>query len=122
MQTRLKKAVFGVIAFLATGVCYALFVFLTGWSIPCVFNLITGLKCPGCGVTKMCLSLIRLDIGAAFKANPAILLLSPLMAFTAGRMLYVYIKYDRHRETFTQISVYFMLVVLVLFGILRNIL
>lgn len=122
MRTRLKKAVFGVIAFLATGVCYALFVFLTGWSIPCVFNLITGLKCPGCGVTKMCLSLIRLDIGAAFKANPAILLLSPLMAFTAGRMLYVYIKYDRHRETFTQISVCFMLVVLVLFGILRNIL
>ena len=122
MRTRLKKAVFGVIAFLATGVCYALFVFLTDWSIPCVFNLITGLKCPGCGVTKMCLSLIRLDIGAAFKANPAILLLSPLMAFTAGRMLYVYIKYDRHRETFTQISVYFMLVVLVLFGILRNIL
>lgn len=122
MRTRLKKAVFGVIAFLAIGVCYALFVFLTGWSIPCVFNLITGLKCPGCGVTKMCLSLIRLDIGAAFKANPAILLLSPLMAFTAGRMLYVYIKYDRHRETFTQISVYFMLVVLVLFGILRNIL
>lgn len=122
MQARLKKTVFGLIAFLAAGACYALFVILTGWSVPCVFNLVTGLKCPGCGVTKMCLSLIRFDIVAAFKANPAILCLSPIMAFTAGRMLYVYIRYDRRRETFTQISVYFMLVVLVVFGILRNIL
>ncbi len=104
------------------GAAYAIFVITTNVSIPCVFRLITGLKCPGCGMTRMCIALLRLDFVTAFKANPAAFCLIPLMAITVGRMIFVYIKYDRRREKITRASVYFMIVVLVAFGVVRNIL
>ncbi|MBR4909861.1 MAG: DUF2752 domain-containing protein [Clostridia bacterium] len=121
MAQRFKKVALGFLILIAVGIIYALFVIVTQKSIPCVFNLITGLKCPGCGVTRMCVSIIKLDFYAAFRANPAIFCLLPLMALTAGRMIYVYVKYNRRRERLTQISMYFMVAVLVVFGVLRNI-
>ena len=70
---------------MAIGLAYALFVRLTGWGIPCVFHLITGLQCPGCGVTRMCLALLRLDFYAAARYNLLILCLLPV-----ALVLYVY--------------------------------
>ena len=40
-----------------------------GIGIPCLFNRITGLLCPGCGNSRAALALMRLDIGAAFGYN-----------------------------------------------------
>lgn len=38
--------------------------------IPCPLNRITGIPCPGCGMTRAYLSLLRLDFAAAFRFNP----------------------------------------------------
>ena len=38
--------------------------------IPCLFYQITGLKCPGCGITRLIFSLIKLDFNQAFFYNP----------------------------------------------------
>ena len=122
MSARLKKALCIALVVIAIGAIYALFVTLTGIAIPCVFRLITGFQCPGCGVTRMCLALLRLDFATAFYSNPAVFCLLPLMVFTAGRMLYVYIRYDRKREKLTQILLYVMIVILLIFAVLRNIL
>ena len=51
------------------------------YSIPCVFNLITGYYCPGCGITRMFISIYKLDFYQAtvnnillgFSNNPQIL-------------------------------------------------
>ena len=43
--------------------------------IPCIFHEITGLYCPGCGVTKLTFSLLELDFYQAFRANPLIFIL-----------------------------------------------
>ena len=40
----------------------------------CVFKNITGLPCPGCGLTRAYLSLFHGDIGKAFKYHPLFLL------------------------------------------------
>ena len=122
MSARAKKVIAGALILLAIGALYALFIHLTHWWIPCVFRFITGFKCPGCGVTGLCVALLRLDFAAAFRANPAIFCLLPLMALTAARMIYLYIRYDKRRDKFTQIAVYFMIGVLLIFGVLRNIL
>jgi len=37
---------------------------------PCPFHLIFGVECPGCGVTRACISLARGDIGMALHYNP----------------------------------------------------
>ena len=40
-----------------------------GVGIPCIFHVITGLDCPGCGNTRAAQALMRLDFAAAFGYN-----------------------------------------------------
>ena len=46
----------------------------------CPFKTVTGLPCPGCGITHAFLSLGRLDFSGAYAQNP---LVFPLAALTA---------------------------------------
>ena len=39
-------------------------------SIPCIFNKLTGLYCPGCGITRMLFSLLELKFYQSFRYNP----------------------------------------------------
>ncbi len=48
---------------------------------PCVFLKITGLRCPGCGGTRMAASLVRGDIRTAFYYNPLLVLLAGVLLF-----------------------------------------
>ena len=56
---------------LAAGALYTLMIFRTGFGFPCLFNRVTGLLCPGCGTSRMALSVMRLDFASAFRYNPA---------------------------------------------------
>ena len=38
----------------------------------CPFKLLLGIDCPGCGLTRAALALLRLDFAAAFRFNPCI--------------------------------------------------
>ena len=58
---------------------YYFFIKLTGLNIPCIFKKITGFKCPGCGLTAMCMYLARFRFRDAFFANPLMFCLSPLL-------------------------------------------
>lgn len=87
-----------------------------------MFHLVTGLQCPGCGVSRMCLALLRLDFPGAFAANPAIFCLLPLGAVLAVRTLLRYIKTGSSRSTRAEEWIMAgMCVILVLFAIWRNI-
>ena len=37
--------------------------------IPCLFKVVLGIECPGCGITRAYLSVLRLDFEAAFMYN-----------------------------------------------------
>ena len=84
-RTRLRRLGGGCALLLAAGLGYALWVRLTGLAIPCPFRAVTGLLCPGCGVTRLCLALLRGDFPAAWSANPVLLLLLPVLAALAVR-------------------------------------
>lgn len=62
---------------LTVGLAYALFVRLTGWGIPCIFSVLTGIKCPGCGISRMFLALLELDFAAAARYNLLVLCMLP---------------------------------------------
>jgi hypothetical protein len=64
-----KPALFTGIA--AAGLGYLLLV-PNEYKIPCVFNYATGLQCPGCGLTRASLAILRGDIPAAFNFNELI--------------------------------------------------
>lgn len=52
-----------VVAILAV---YGSIVSLTHWSIPCIVYQLTGLQCPGCGISRMLLAILHGDFRAAF--------------------------------------------------------
>ncbi|MBR3990596.1 MAG: DUF2752 domain-containing protein [Clostridia bacterium] len=121
MEKRRNKVLIGVLILFAVGAAYTLFVKLTGVGIPCPVNLTTGLKCPGCGVSRMFLALFRFDFAEAFRQNGAILCLLPLMAATAARFVYVYVRRGTVRDRAAEVSVWFMVGVLLVFGVVRNV-
>lgn len=44
---------------LCAGLLYGYVLIPLGLRIPCPFYLVTGLRCPGCGVTDLCLGLLH---------------------------------------------------------------
>jgi len=77
---------------LGIGLAYALFVRRTGLAVPCLFHAVTGLLCPGCGVTRMCVALLTLDFEGAWRANPGLLLMAPALAALLGSMAWRYVR------------------------------
>ncbi|MFR3729923.1 DUF2752 domain-containing protein [Lacrimispora sp.] len=46
---------------------------LLGLGLPCMFNTLTGLYCPGCGGTRAVRSLLREDLRMSFQYHPLVL-------------------------------------------------
>ena len=119
-KNRLISLLLGGLGLLLAGGVYAAAASRIG-GIPCLFHQITGLKCPGCGVTRMCLSLLRGDFAEAFHQNAAIFCLLPLGAVLAVSRCVRYVKAGSKRlSRWENRLVLFMVAVLVLFGIVRN--
>jgi len=121
MKQRLIILSRNTLILLGIGVLYAVFYSISGVGIPCVFKLITGLSCPGCGVSRMCMSIIHLDFRSAFRYNMAVFCLLPFFIVTAGRLIYVYIKYGSKKDKYADVAIWIMIGILVIFGIVRNI-
>ena len=47
----------------------------------CPIRRITGVPCPGCGVTRATLSLLQLDFAKALRLNPAVFFVYPYLFF-----------------------------------------
>ena len=121
MKRRLKKVIAISTALLLGGLVYALICGILGFGIPCVFYEVTGWQCPGCGVSRMCLSLLRLDFHGAFEANPVLLLLLPLLIAVAVDSIVRYVRTGSLRtKGWSAISVWIAVVILLVFGIFRN--
>lgn len=87
-----------------------------GFSIPCPFHLITGFYCPGCGVTRMIFSILKLDFYQAFRYNPLLFILSILyIIFIVERVIR---KKDYKVSNKAAIVI---LVILILYAVARNI-
>lgn len=109
------------ILMIAVGVAYGFICEKTGIAIPCIFHKITGLKCPACGVTRMCIALMHLDFQAAYRSNPMLFVLSPVLLGTAFKYVVDYIRTGKWRLGFIQnILLYICIALLVIFGIYRN--
>ena len=52
------------------GFSYYLYIKITGLSFPCFYYKNFGIRCPGCGLTRMFMALIHFDFVSAFMFNP----------------------------------------------------
>ena len=90
--------------------------------IPCFIHRITGFYCPGCGVTRMLLSMLKLDFYRAYLYNKLLFILSPFALFLFLDYIYSMIKNKNPLYKNINNKVWYLLIIiLVIYGVLRNI-
>lgn len=102
-------------------ICIFIFV-INKYKIPCIINSVFGIFCPGCGITRMFLSIIKLDFYQAFRYNIIVFLLLPLFVF------YGFLEFKNkqfNKKNILNSEKYkflwmIILIIVILFGILRN--
>lgn len=93
---------------------YAIIFMKFGWGLKCPIYELTGLYCPGCGITRMFVSLINLDIYQAFRYNPLVFIL--LVLYITYKLVSIFINIK-----LPKILPYIILVIVISYGFLRNI-
>ena len=106
---------------LAAGCAYLLWLHATGLGIPCPFRLITGWKCPGCGISTLFLLLAEGDLRGAYAANPFLFVTMPLLLAQIIYTTYLK-KCSRPLPPWNQRLLFVYLAALIVFGVMRNIL
>lgn len=121
MKERCKRFLIYFGLFIAAGLLYALFIRATGLAIPCIFHKATGYLCPGCGLTRFCLSLLRLDFAGAWSSNQAFFILLPVIAAQFIIYITAYLRTGKTALSRGETAVVWCeIVFLLFFGIVRN--
>lgn len=121
MRERLKALLLRGAVLAGAGAAYVCLIAVLGRGLYCPFWQLTGLLCPGCGVTRMCLALLRLDFSGAWRANAALLLALPVLAALAVRLMWVYVRAGRKMPSRGEERLIWALVVYFLaWGVVRN--
>ena len=93
-----------------------------GFSIPCMFQKITGYYCPGCGITRCLFAILRFKFYDAFMYNQLAFILLPFLGIWIMYKIYIYIV-DKE-DNFTNKIPYgvwiVLLIIVIAFGIVRN--
>lgn len=120
-KQRLHRVVSKTLLLLGVGLGYAAFVTITGWGIPCVFRLVTGLRCPGCGISRMFLALLRFDIEAAAGHNLLVLCLLPFAVVMFFYKSWQYVKMgETEMSTAEKVIFSVVFVLCIAFFVFRN--
>lgn len=74
MNKELKAKIFKHLRLLAILIIYftLAYTIMNALDIPCVFRYFLKIPCPGCGITRAALSVLKLDFISALKYNPFI--------------------------------------------------
>ena len=119
--TERRKAAFtaafllaAVLLYLAAGVFFGIF-------IPCPFRTVTGLRCPGCGLSHAAVCLTHLNIKGAFMANA---LFIPIYAYLIYTFIKTFIQKKKDPHTGHDAGMWIdlvFLVVILFWWIIRNV-
>ena len=118
-KKRLKRSLIWFGSILAVGVAYLILNRVTGLGIPCPLYATTGLLCPGCGISRMCVAISRLDIARALGCNALVFCLLPAAAVFAVIRWLRYIKTGKCPPIPRTLH-WGLLAVTLIFWILRN--
>ena len=120
-KERLWQLVKPVLEVLLLGIAYVIFIKITGWMIPCPIKLVTGNYCPGCGVSRMLLALLRMDFEAAYHANPLLFFLFPVILLYGLVKGIQFVKTGKEQQSrVEQIGIFLVCIVTIAFWVMRN--
>ena len=123
----MTKRIFKVSAFTVGGlVVAAVILWLCELGIirfPCLFYQVTGVYCPGCGMTRAILAFCHGQFEEAFHCNMLLYLLLPFFLIYGLCFIYRYVKEGRFllvQELYPPKCLFTGAIVIALFGVLRN--
>lgn len=105
----------GVLVFLVLLIGYYFIHLFTGFAISCPIHYLTGYYCPGCGITRMLFSIIKLDFYQAFRYNPLVFVM--LIIYVAINIIEAVFKFN---IKIPEIVLNSLIGILIIYGILRN--
>ena len=107
---------------LVMGAAYAAWFSFTGIGIPCPIRLVTGYRCPGCGITHCAVNLLHGRIHEAYKANQFVFILAPFGLIYGIWRAVRYIRVGNEELSIPETVVFGILFVLAIaFAFYRNI-
>jgi hypothetical protein len=93
----------------------------TGFFPPCIFRLLTGLQCPGCGSTRSLHQLLHGHFATAFALNPLFVIAIPFLMFALLRHTSLSFRGITPKPNALPARyIYLIFVVIVSFWIFRN--
>ena len=105
----------------AAGLLFLLFFRHFGFGIPCIFHRITGLKCPGCGMTHAVSALLQGKVREAKEYNLLSVLFLPPFAVLFTYHIVRYVKDGKTEIGLIEDGVYvIMLFITIAYGVARN--
>ena len=111
IRKRLFQVLRSGLLLLCIGILYSIFLQWTGIGLICPVYFLTGLKCPGCGVSHMCIALMQFDFVTAFQQQQ----------YSVSYSLPADIKTGRWQMRPVQNYIlWFCIAVFILYGIGRN--
>ena len=123
MKRRFLRVLKPTVILLAVGFLYTLLHHTIGLNVPCPIYAMTGLYCPGCGVSRLCWHLMKGEWAEALSSNVVIFCLLPSFILGMGVHLYRYIRYGSSTIGRAENAVMWAAVVILLvFAVVRNIL
>lgn len=118
-----RSTVIAIWSFLLAGAAY-LFVFepgKTGYFPPCLFRMVTGFTCPGCGTTRALHQILHGHFETAFMLNPLLLVAMPFLLFALLRYSVIVMRGGVPRPNALPARyIYGLFVVILSFWIFRN--
>ena len=87
--------------------------------LDCPIKKITGLYCPGCGITRMLLSILQFDFYQAFRYNPLLFICLPFFIFFVIESILTK-KEPVYNKIPTKVWV-IIIIIFIIYGIIRNI-
>jgi len=71
------------------------FICLKVFHTMCLWSIVLGHSCPGCGITRACLALISGNLRAAWDFNPLIMIVAPVLLYSLLKRTAMYFSNKR---------------------------
>ena len=121
MKNRCFKELKIILSVFLAGLFYLWIAKFHSIRIPCLFHEITGLLCPSCGISRMFIAISDFDFSSAFHFNPVLFSTLPYCVFLFFSYSYLYIKTGKQTARILNILTWIEIVILVIYGVIRNI-
>lgn len=118
-----RSTVVAIWSLIVAGAAY-LFIFepgKSGFFLPCLFRLLTGFTCPGCGATRALHQVLHGHFETAFTLNPLFLLAIPFLLFALIRYSVIVLRGGAPRPNALPAPyIYAIFFIILSFWIFRN--